>query len=291
MENILELNSVSKHYKGFTLDNVSFTIPAGYIAGMIGPNGAGKTTIIKLMMNLIRKDGGEIKVFGKDNIEHEEEIKSRIGFVYDEPNFYYDLKLNELKNVVALFYKEWSDTTFAELADKFELPLKKRFKKLSHGFKMKFWLAVALSHNADLIILDEPTSGLDPVFRRELLDHLSGIIQDENKSVLFSTHITSDLERIADYIIFIMNGKIVFSTTKDEILEKWGVVKAGSEILNEENRGLFKGIKTSNFGIEALTDDINEAQKRFNSSCVIEKATLEDIMFFMKKGEKDANII
>jgi ABC-2 type transport system ATP-binding protein len=291
MENILELNSVSKHYKGFTLDNVSFTIPAGYIAGMIGPNGAGKTTIIKLMMNLIRKDGGEIKVFGKDNIEHEEEIKSRIGFVYDEPNFYYDLKLNELKNVVALFYKEWSDTTFAELADKFELPLKKRFKKLSHGFKMKFWLAVALSHNADLIILDEPTSGLDPVFRRELLDHMSGIIQDENKSVLFSTHITSDLERIADYIIFIMNGKIVFSTTKDEILEKWGVVKAGSEILNEENRGLFKGIKTSNFGIEALTDDINEAQKRFNSSCVIEKATLEDIMFFMKKGEKDANII
>jgi ABC-2 type transport system ATP-binding protein len=291
MENILELNSVSKHYKSFTLDNVSFTIPAGYIAGMIGPNGAGKTTIIKLMMNLIRKDGGEIKVFGKDNIEHEEEIKSRIGFVYDEPNFYYDLKLNELKNVVALFYKEWSDTTFAELADKFELPLKKRFKKLSHGFKMKFWLAVALSHNADLIILDEPTSGLDPVFRRELLDHLSGIIQDENKSVLFSTHITSDLERIADYIIFIMNGKIVFSTTKDEILEKWGVVKAGSEILNEENMGLFKGIKTSNFGIEALTDDINEAQKRFNSSCVIEKATLEDIMFFMKKGEKDANII
>ncbi len=291
MENILELNSVSKHYKGFTLDNVSFTIPAGYIAGMIGPNGAGKTTIIKLMMNLIRKDGGEIKVFGKDNIEHEEEIKSRIGFVYDEPNFYDDLKLNELKNVVALFYKEWSDTTFAELADKFELPLKKRFKKLSHGFKMKFWLAVALSHNADLIILDEPTAGLDPVFRRELLDHLSGIIQDENKSVLFSTHITSDLERIADYIIFIMNGKIVFATTKDEILEKWGVVKADSEILNEENKKLFKGIKTSNFGIQALTDDISEAQKRFNSSCVIEKATLEDIMFFMNKGGKDANII
>ncbi|MEE9450420.1 MAG: ABC transporter ATP-binding protein, partial [Ignavibacteriaceae bacterium] len=267
MKNILELNSVTKHYKGFTLDNVSFTIPAGFIAGMIGPNGAGKTTIIKLMMNLIGKDGGEIKVFGKDNIEYEEEIKSQIGFVYDEPNFYEDLKLSDLKNATALFYKEWSDTKFAELVDKFELPLKKRFKKLSHGFKMKFWLAIALSHNADLIILDEPTSGLDPVFRRELLDHLSGIIQDENKSVLFSTHITTDLERIADYIIFIMNGKIVFSTTKDEILENWGVVKAGSEILNEVNRELFKGIKTSNFGIEALTDDINEAQKRFNSSC------------------------
>ena len=132
MGNILELNSVTKHYKGFTLDNVSFTIPAGFIAGMIGPNGAGKTTIIKLMMNLIGKDGGEIKVFGKDNIEHEEKIKSRIGFVYDEPNFYDDLKLNELKSVVALFYKEWSDTKFAELVEKFELPLKKRFKKLSH---------------------------------------------------------------------------------------------------------------------------------------------------------------
>lgn len=291
MENILELNSVTKYYKGFTLDNVSFTIPAGYIAGMIGPNGSGKTTIIKLIMNLIRKDRGEITVFGKDNIEHEEEIKSRIGFVYDEPNFYDDLILSDLKNVAVLFYKEWGDTKFAELVDKFELPLKKRFKKLSHGYKMKFWLAIALSHNADLIILDEPTSGLDPVFRRELLDHLSGIIQDENKSVLFSTHITTDLERIADYIIFIMNGKIVFSTTKDEILEKWGVVKAGSEILNEENREFFKGIKTSNFGIEALTDDINEAQKRFNSGSVIEKATFEDIMFFMNKGGKDANII
>jgi len=290
MKNILELNSVTKHYKDFTLDNVSFTVPAGYIAGMIGPNGAGKTTIIKLIMNLIRKDSGEIKAFGKDHIEHEEEIKSRIGFVYDEPNFYDELKLYELKKVVALFYKEWSDTKFAELVDKFELPLKKRFKKLSHGYKMKFWLAIALSHNADLIILDEPTSGLDPVFRRELLDHLAGILQDENKSVLFSSHITSDLERIADYIIFIMNGKIVFSTTKDEILEKWGIVKTGDETLIEKNKELFKGIKKSSYGIEALTYDINEAEKRFNSSCVVEKATLEDIMFFMNKGGKDANI-
>jgi len=262
MENILELNSVTKHYKGFTLDNVSLTIPAGFIAGMIGPNGAGKTTIIKLIMNLIRRDGGKIKVFGDDNLESEEKIKSRIGFVYDEPNFYNDLKLNDLKNVVAPFYKEWSDTKFVELADKFELPLKKRFKKLSHGFKMKFWLAIALSHNADLIILDEPTAGLDPVFRRELLEHLSGIIQDENKSVLFSTHITSDLERIADYIIFIMNGEVVFSTTKDEILEKWGIVKTGDEALVEKNKELFKGIKKSSYGIEALTYDINEAEKR-----------------------------
>ena len=170
------------------------------------------------------------------------------------------------------------------------MPLKKQFKKLSHGMKMKFWLAIAFSHNAELILLDEPTAGLDPVFRRELLEQLSEIIQDENKSVLFSTHITSDLERIADYIIFVRDGELVFSTTKDEIIENWGVVKSDERLLNKEYLELIKGVRKTSVGTEALTNNVKEARRIFNSSSIIEKASLEDIMFFMKEGEKDVSI-
>ena len=289
MNYALEINSLSKKYKGFKLDDVSFKIPSGYIAGMIGPNGAGKTSIIKLVMNLIRRDSGSIKVFGLDNLMSEVEIKSRIGFVYDTPYFYDDVSLKDLKSTIAPFYKNWDETKFQHYAEKFELPLNKWFKKLSHGLKMKFSLALALSHDADLLLLDEPTSGLDPVFRRELLYNLSGVIQNENKSVLFSTHITSDLERIADYIISVKDGRVVFSDQKDNIQEKWGIVKGGNELLKEENKTMFKGFRKSQFGIEALTSDTDLAKEKFNSTTVIEKASLEDIMFFMTKGGENVS--
>lgn len=284
MENILEVESLRKIYDGFTLKDISFRLPYGYIMGLIGPNGAGKTTTIKLIMNLLRRDGGEISIFGKDSIEYEVEVKSRIGFVYDNPNFYDNLTLKEMKNIIAPFYKNWDDRFFSRYINEFGLPLKKKIKTLSRGMRMKYALAIALSHQADLIIMDEPTSGLDPVFRRELLDILAGLMEDENKSILFSTHITSDLERVADYITFIYNGDLIFSRTKDEILENYGVIKGGKELLREENQSLFAGMRENQFGFEALTTDIQEARRTFKNEAVIEKATLEEIMFYTTRS-------
>ena len=288
MESVLEIKNLCKNYEGFSLQNVSFSIPQGYIMGLIGPNGAGKTTIIKLILNLIRKSGGEIRIFGQDHIEEEVAIKSRIGFVHDAPLFYDYLALDQIKAIVARFYRQWDDAVFYRLAGEFELALNKKFRELSRGTRMKFALALALSHHADFIIMDEPTSGLDPVFRRELLDKLADLLQDEKKSILFSTHITSDLERIADYITFINQGKIVFSTGKDELLEKWGVVKGGRELLDGPNRALFRGIKEHDFGFEALTSDADQARRTLEGKAVIERASLEDIMFHIVKGDSHA---
>jgi len=218
----LEVRNLRKRYKGFTLDGVSFTVPAGTIMGLVGANGAGKTTIIKLILNLVRRDGGAIEVFGRDLLAHEKEIKARIGFVHETPAFVEDAHLKDLVAAVAPFYPKWDGSLFRSLATEFGLPLDKKFKKLSHGMKMKF--SLALAHGADLLILDEPTSGLDPVFRRELLERLSEILQDEGKAVLFSTHITSDLEKTADYITFIHDGALVFSLPKDDVRDSWAVI-------------------------------------------------------------------
>jgi ABC-2 type transport system ATP-binding protein len=286
MDNILEVKALRKVYKGFTLNDVSFQLPRGYIMGLIGPNGAGKTTIIKLIMNLVHKNGGEIRVFGRDHIQDEVAVKSRIGFVYDIPPLYEHLNLKQMKRIIAPFYDQWDEGVFNRYLEEFELEPKKRIKTLSRGMKMKFALAIALSHHADFIIMDEPTSGLDPVFRREFLEILSDLIQDEKKSVLFSTHITTDLERIADFITFIHRGEIVFSTSKDEVLENWGIVKAGKELLHEESRSFLKGYRKSEFGFEGLTDNRGEAVRRFGGDAVIERASLEDIMFLIGKGKK-----
>ena len=231
-------------------------------------------------MNLVMKDSGSIEVFENDHQEHEIKIKERIGFVYDNPNYYNHLNLKQIKNIIAPFYKSWNEARFIELAKKFDLPMKKILKRFSRGMVMKSAIAIALSHNADFIIMDEPTSGLDPVFRRELLDLLYELLQNEKKSILFSTHITSDLEKIADYITFINKGKIIFSKSKDDILERYGIVRGGKNLLNEETREFFKGYRTSDVGFEALTDNVDESRKRFGPNVIIEKATLEDIMYF-----------
>ena len=282
MENILEIKNLRKEYKDFTLKDISFVLPKGYIMGLIGPNGAGKTTIIKLLMNLIKKNNGEISIFGKDNIANEVQIKSRIGFVYDSHSFYEDVNLKNIAKAIAPCYSNWDDNVFLELIEKFDLNLTKKFGKLSRGMKMKFSLALAFSHHADLIIMDEPTSGLDPVFRRELLEILSEIIQDENKSVLFSTHITSDLEKIADYITFIRNGEIVFSSSKNELVENWAIVKGGKELLSEKYKKSFLNIRENEYGVQALTNMKNEINKTILSEITVERASLEDIMFYMK---------
>jgi ABC-2 type transport system ATP-binding protein len=288
VDSALEVKGLAKNYGDFLLRDVTFSLPRGYIMGLIGPNGAGKTTIIKLILNLLRRDKGHIRIFGLDNLASEVEVKSRIGFVHDAPIFYEHLTLKKLKGTVAPFYRSWDDKIFHRLIEEFDLPLEKRFSRLSRGMKMKFALALALSHRADLLILDEPTSGLDPVFRRELLAKLSAFIQDEGKSVLFSTHITSDLERIADFITFIHDGEVVFSSPRDEILENWAVVKGGPELLTEEHRPLFRGIRRREFVVQALTNDGAEARRRLPNGTLVEKASLEDIMFFLTRGNGHA---
>ncbi|KYH30358.1 ABC transporter ATP-binding protein [Clostridium colicanis] len=278
--NILEVSNLRKEYKDFTLNNISFTLEKGYIMGFIGPNGAGKSTTIKLIMNLIHRDSGYIKIFGLDNLKHEKEVKNRIGFVYDENYYYEDLTMEGMKKIIAPFYSKWDDSSFYKYMKDFNLDPKKKIKTLSKGMKMKFSLAIALSHNAELIIMDEPTSGLDPIFRREILDILYSIIQDENKSVFFSTHITTDLQKIADYITFINNGNIVFSKSKDDILESYGIVKGDLELLNSHTKKEFLGINENRFGFEALTDNVEKIKKIFKNQVIIEKPTLEDIMVY-----------
>ena len=282
--NALELTGVGKSYGDFRLEDMTFTLPSGYIMGLIGPNGAGKTTMIKLIMNLIRRDTGEIKLFGEDNLRGEIAVKSRIGFVYETPSYYEHLSLKSIKGIIAPFYSTWDEDRFQHLVRVFELPAAKPMKKLSHGMVMKASIAIALSHHADLVIMDEPTSGLDPVFRRELLDMLAETMQDERKSVLFSTHITSDLERIADYITFVNRGRLVFSSTKDEILERYGIVKGGKELLDDRTRELFLGIRLNDFGFEALTSQTDSVRKLMKDQVVVERASLEDIMYYVQRG-------
>lgn len=280
MEKILQLENVSKSFKGFSLKNISFSLERGYIMGFIGPNGAGKSTTIKLMMNLLKKDHGVIKIFGLDHVQHEIPIKERIGFVYDSNHFYEELTVQEMKNMVRPFYKNWAEGLFQQYVKEFNLPLKKQIKHLSKGMKMKFSLAIALSHHAELLIMDEPTSGLDPLIRHELLEILQGLMEDENKSVFFSTHITSDLDKIADYITFIDNGEIVLSKTKDELLEVYCIVKGNKEQLHKIDRGVFVGINENHYGFEALSNRKMDVLKSFGDSVLIEKPTLEDIMIF-----------
>ena len=288
MEYGLEIDGAGKQYKGFALQDVTFRLPRGYIMGLIGPNGAGKTTLIKLILNLIRRDAGSIRVFGLDNLAREAEIKSRIGYVPDEPQYHGDITLENLKAATAPFYPLWDEQRFRQLASRFELPLRKKFKTLSHGMKAKFALALALSHGAELVVLDEPTSGLDPVVRRELLDILAGLLQDERVSILFSSHITSDLERTADFVTFLRDGRIVFSSPKDDVMASWGVVKGGREILDAEARAFFEGVRIREHGFEALTSRVQEARRRFGDRVVIDRASLDDIMVLMGREERHA---
>ena len=289
MEYVLEATGVRKTYPEFALKDVSFRVPQGFIMGLIGPNGAGKTTLIKLIMNLIQKDAGEVTVFGMDHVTDEARVRSRIGFVYETPPCYNYMKLKEFAAIVGSFYAEWDNRRFRQLAQQFELPLGKSIRSLSRGMRMKYAIALALSHNADLVVMDEPTSGLDPVFRREFLDQLAELLLDERKSILFSTHITSDLERIADYVTLIRNGEIVFSEAKDDILKNWALVKAGNDLLTPKTSELFVGYHRGSHGFEALTSDAEGARRGLGEATLMERATLEDIMYYLIEEERTEN--
>ena len=286
MGNVIEFQGVSKKFETLTIDNVDLQIKEGYTTGFIGPNGSGKSTMIKLMMNLLKPDKGNISVFGQNYASHEKEIKNRIGFVYDSNIFYQSLNLKEISKIVAPAYKKWDDQQFNKYVNQFELPLNKSIKNFSKGVKMKASIAIALSHHAELIIMDEPTSGLDPTFRRELLDIFQDIMVDEGRSIFFSTHTTSDLERFADYIVLINKGKILLNKPLDELQEQFVVVKGSTDLLDRDTEAHFIDLECSNGVFQALSKDPEEVQKVFEDHVVIEKASLDEIMYYMKSAQR-----
>ncbi|NLN83232.1 MAG: ABC transporter ATP-binding protein [Firmicutes bacterium] len=283
MDYILNIENLSKKYEGFTLQEVNFAIPKGVIMGLVGENGAGKTTIIKLILNLIKKDAGKIQVFGLDYLQEELEIKERIGVVLDESGFYGDLRGKDIDLIMSNIYKNWSHSDFSYFMEKFELPFNKPIKDLSKGMKIKLSIAIAMSHKPDLLILDEPTSGLDPIVRNEILDIFLEFIQDEEKSILFSTHITSDLDKIADYITFVHRGKIVFSKDREELLDNYGVVKCRQEDLVKLDKEIVVGSQQNRYSHEVLIKDKQLAQVKYKDM-IIDPVNIEEIMLFYIRG-------
>lgn len=282
MSNILEIKNLRKLYSGFALKGVSFSLPKGYIMGLIGPNGAGKTTTIKSILQMISPDSGEIKILGKTLSSDNRDVMNNVGVVTDLPYYVFDWKVKEVEKALAPFYKRWEHWQFKRYLQQFGLDPEKKVHELSRGMKVKLMLAVALSHNARLLVLDEPTSGLDPFARDELMTILSEFISDENNSVLFSTHITSDLEKIADYITFIRNGNIEFTEEKDVLMDSYKIVKGDESELSLEQKHLIIGYQAHHLGFNGMirTDDI----KKMPPSISYEQITLDELIVYMNRG-------
>lgn len=285
MNNAIEIQKLCKNYKEFSLNNVSFSLPMGYIMGFVGQNGAGKTTTIRLILNMINRDGGEIKIFGLDNVLDEQKIKQDVAVVFDDIYFVDSWKVQEVESAIKGFYSNWSSKSYKQYVDSFKLPMDKKVKDLSRGMKMKLMLAVALSHEAKLLLLDEPTSGLDPVARDELLEILGKYISDGQKSILFSTHITSDLEKIADYITVIDFGTIFYSGTKDELLESYCIVRGGPHDLTEALKKKIIGLTTNIVGFAGLLP--TSEMKHLAPEIVTETPSIDEILIAISKGGRN----
>ena len=285
MENNLEVKNLCKKYNGFELKDINLELPKGMIMGLIGENGAGKTTTIKAILNMINRDSGKIAIFGLDNIKDGKQIKEDIGVVLDDSFLSEYLNPIDINKIMKNIYKNWDEKLYFKYIEDFKLPKDKMSKEYSSGMKMKLKIAVALSHNPKLLILDEPTSGLDPVARNEILDIFQDFIQDEEKSILVSSHITSDLEHIADYIKFINNGEIVLTKTRDELLENYGIVKCSADDFEEIDKNDFVKYKKNRYEYEILVEDKFEFKRKYKFE-IIDKPTIEDIMLIYIKGEK-----
>ena len=272
MKNVLELNGVSKKYPGFELNNISFTIPKGIITGLIGENGAGKTTTIK--------------VFDKDNKKYEKEIKKDLGVVLDDSFLSDYLTAQGVNSIMKEFYENWDEKKYFNYLKEFKLPLNKLIKDFSSGMKMKIKIAAAISHNPKALILDEPTSGLDPIVRNEILDIFRKYIEeDEERSILISSHITTDLEHLSDYIIFIHEGKIIFNLQTDDLLENYGVIKCDENDFKKIKKEDYIRYKKEKYHYEVLVKDKNYIKKTYNFNTV-DKPSIDEIMLFYVKGEK-----
>lgn len=286
-ENAIEIKDLTVKYDGFTLDKVSFQVPKGSIMGFIGQNGAGKTTTIKALLNIVKRDAGTVRILGLDNIRDEIAIKEQIAVVFDELPFHDQLTAKNMNIILRDVYKEWDETVFQSYLERLTLPYKKRIGEFSKGMKMKLQIATALSHNAKLLVMDEATTGLDPVVRNECLDMFMEYLQDENHSILMSSHITTDLEKVADSVTFIDKGKLLLSGYKDDVLESHGVIKCTKADYKEIDVEDMVSTRLTDFGAEVMVRDKALCRNKY-SGLVLDDTTLEEIMlFYVNAGKKE----
>ena len=276
--NALEIKNLTKSYPGFKLDNLTLALPSGCIMGLIGENGAGKSTTIRLILDMIHKDNGSITILGKDNTDSIELTKEDIGVVMDEVGIPECLTVKQVGNVMKHTFRNWDDTEYTRLIQKLALPDKKQFKEFSRGMKMKLGIAIALSHNAKLLILDEATSGLDPVVRDEVVEMFSDFTRDENHSILISSHIVSDLEKLCDYVAFLHNGKLLLCEEKDQLLAEYGLIHCTSEELQNLPAEAIKYKKENPYGIEAMV-----LRNAVPAGVNVSPISIEELFVFMVK--------
>lgn len=283
MDYVLEVNGLKKAYKQKqVLQDVSFQVYEGCISGFIGVNGVGKTTTIKMLLGLVKPDAGDIKIFGMDLKQNQRKIKERIGIVFDNGYLYDDLTIKDMAKIISSAYKSWDQKVFQDYIERFSLNQKEYIKNLSKGMRMKCALAYALSHHADLLIMDEPTSGLDPQVRRQMLQMIQEFVEEEGKSVFFSTHITNDLERCVDDVIMLQEGRVLFQEEKDRLLESHAFVKGNKNWLDQENESLFIELNQKGFHFEGLTNQKEKVKKRMPQA-LFEKPNIEEIMIAYSK--------
>ena len=285
MMNAIEIRDLLKNYEKFTLEIDELNIPSGAVIGLIGENGAGKTTLIKSILNIIRKDKGNIKIFGKDHIEHELEIKENIGVVLDNAFFPELLTPKDVDSIMKDVYKNWDSDLFHKYLSDFGIDPKQQLKAMSAGMRKKVEIASALSHHPKLLILDEATSGLDPVVRSEILDIFLDFINDDEHTIIMSTHITSDLEHIADYIVFINEGRAVLKKERDEIVDNYGILKCAPEDFGRIDKEDIVACKKNKYDYEILIEDRNKCKEKY-PDLIIDKASIEELMLLIIKGDK-----
>lgn len=280
MKNALEISGLCKRYKGFALKDVSFTLPSGCVMGLVGENGAGKTTTLKAVLNLIHRDAGTILVLGQDNIREERAVKERIGVVLEDGCFLNTMNARQVDVLMGKAYQKWHSEQFLGYLKQFGIDESKKIKDYSKGMRMKVNIAAAMSHEAELLIMDEPTSGLDPVVRDEVLDLFYDFMQDDGHSILLSSHITSDLDKIADYITFIHGGNVVLSEPRDMLLDTYGVLRCTAEQLAALDPAAVRGKRVGAFGCEALVQRDGVPQ-----GWPVEPVNIEQVMLFLTRGE------
>lgn len=285
MEYILQVEGLTKQYPDFKLDHVSFSIPGGTIMGLIGENGAGKSTTINAILHLIRKDNGIVTFWGQELSSIPKQIKEDIGVVFDGINFYETLTPAKVGKISAAAYKQWDEAVYNDYLKKFQLSSNKEIKTFSKGMKMKLCIAVALSHKPKLLILDEATSGLDPIMRDDMLDVFLDFVQDENHSILMSSHITTDLEKVADYITFIHEGKVLFCKSKDELRYNYGIIRCGVSLFDSIDRSEILAYRKCDYQWDVLVADKEIAHRKYNTA-VVDNASIDDILLLYVKGEK-----
>ena len=285
INNVIELKNVVKDYGDFKLDHISFAVPEGSVCGFIGQNGAGKTTTINLILDIINRDEGEISLFGKPVDQDHAYVREDVGVVFDEMGFHEFMTAKDINIMMKSIYKNWDEVAFFDYLKRFSLPSKKQCGAFSRGMRMKLQIAAAMSHKAKLLIMDEPTSGLDPIVRNEMIGIFRDFVVEEDHTILLSSHITGDLEKIADEVVFIDGGKIVLSGNKDEILEKHGILKCKKEEASKVSEALIVGVEEEAYSTSILVNDRHEAAKLY-PDMVIEEAALEDIMIYYVNAEK-----